>query len=868
LTLFRFAVALSLTCLALAANASDAPYLVRDFPGPLEAVGSLDHASLWTTIGNTSWFTADRADSYGLQVWKTDGTPDGTVAATHVLAQRGGHAERGFAGVVNGRLIYGGDGWEGGDVFESGRLFALDESGGEPEPIAPVDFYTTDFLPGVLYKGALYFGASFTKSNGTGPELWRTDGTAAGTAGIDLNPGRGTYSIGFGGMAVLGDWMLFAGETSVGQGVFRTDGTVAGTTRLVPFPVNDSLISLALTPLGDRIVFAVEGASPFTDQLWITDGTPDGTRLVADAFDSYRLLAVLDGRLLFEMSKTGALDTMWTTDGTAAGTQRLNDTSRGIFAYSIYAGGIAGGKFFYYTSDLDTPSVLDEALFTTGALPGTTTKVIGGLAIEGGVGLGDKFYFAVHDEVEGGQWWVSDGTPAGTRKVGPLYWYPEGNLVFQRALRRPEGFLVNARGASGREPWLIDGVGPGWRLLKNIGIDTPAPGSDPRALHAVGDRLFFLVKDGFWGAVGRSNGTTAGTTIDPLFTPGDVPSIGPALSSGNHYYVMSSRSSGQWLLSTDGTDSGSTVLSVKAHGVIAFRDGVLFTEDGTRIIRFSDGTPSVLRVIEPIDERYASFDWEKYSANGQAWFVFSSTLAVSDGTARMRRVLPSSGPFARITEVVDGPDATYIVDEWSEGSHFYRLWRSDGTNDGTRIVRTFPVPPQYFTATPHKLFFTQAGVLWSTDGTDANTVALPATGYGCGDGGGTATDGDRIFWNARQTDGSYILWKSDGTPGGTVNLATFPAAPFTGCRGVAVLEGRASFSGFDPAHGVEPWVSDGTVEGTHLLADLFTGPQSSEPQEFTIAAGHLFFSADSAGIGRELWAIGDRGLIRRRAASH
>jgi ELWxxDGT repeat protein len=41
--------------------------------------------------------------------------------------------------------------------------------------------------------------------------------------------------------------------------------------------------------------------------------------------------------------------------------------------------------------------------------------------------------------------------------------------------------------------------------------------------------------------------------------------------------------------------------------------------------------------------------------------------------------------------------------------------------------------------------------------------------------------------------------------------------------------------------GNELWVTDGTANGTQLVADLLAGPQSSEPQEFAVAGNHLLF---------------------------
>src|SRR5439155_18113329 len=55
------------------------------------------------------------------------------------------------------------------------------------------------------------------------------------------------------------------------------------------------------------------------------------------------------------------------------------------------------------------------------------------------------------------------------------------------------------------------------------------------------------------------------------------------------------------------------------------------------------------------------------------------------------------------------------------------------------------------------------------------------------------------------------------------------------------------------ANGREPWVSDGTAAGTHIIRDLLPGSESSDP--FTLGAinGLVFFRADDGIHGRELW---------------
>jgi ELWxxDGT repeat protein len=64
---------------------------------------------------------------------------------------------------------------------------------------------------------------------------------------------------------------------------------------------------------------------------------------------------------------------------------------------------------------------------------------------------------------------------------------------------------------------------------------------------------------------------------------------------------------------------------------------------------------------------------------------------------------------------------------------------------------------------------------------------------------------------------------------------------------------RAFFVADDGVHGREPWVSDGTPEGTHLITDLVPGSGSSSPAELTAIGDRVYFAAHTLGHGRELW---------------
>lgn len=99
---------------------------------------------------------------------------------------------------------------------------------------------------------------------------------------------------------------------------------------------------------------------------------------------------------------------------------------------------------------------------------------------------------------------------------------------------------------------------------------------------------------------------------------------------------------------------------------------------------------------------------------------------------------------------------------------------------------------------------------------------------------------------------SIALLSSDTDQVGLIPLPGEPSetAPLAGWKanGVQVL-----FSLEVPGLGVEPWISDGTLDGTRLLADINPGAFSSRPTEITSTSMGFLFTAFEPTSGRELW---------------
>ena len=156
----------------------------------------------------------------------------------------------------------------------------------------------------------------------------------------------------------------------------------------------------------------------------------------------------------------------------------------------------------------------------------------------------------------------------------------------------------------------------------------------------------------------------------------------------------------------------------------------------------------------------------------------------------------------------------------------------------------------YFTA----LDGTHGRELWRSDGTDAGTTMVkdirPGR-KGSNPGRLTAVDGT-LFFEAVDDVHGRELWMSDGTRAGTLMVKDIrPGArgstthPYYPLEELGTGAGDVYFAANDGIHGFELWTSDGTASGTIMVKDTHRGYWGSNPEYFTDVDGHLFFLSGS-----------------------
>lgn len=225
--------------------------------------------------------------------------------------------------------------------------------------------------PGYLRVSSDHFGQLGGKfffngqTSGDNDKLWVSDGTDAGTFKIS----DATYPSNF---ERMGNYLYFTAIENGSNQIYRTDGTVTGTIKVTNINPSGNPLPSELTAIGNELWFGandgVNGA-----ELWVTDGTSSGTRMVKDinsgsgASSNPSSFVGYNGMVYFSANSASGYE-LWSSDGTSAGTTLVKDINPG----------------------------------SASSWPMSLTVIKGDL------------FFGAEDEINGYELWISDGTSAGT----------------------------------------------------------------------------------------------------------------------------------------------------------------------------------------------------------------------------------------------------------------------------------------------------------------------------------------------------------------------------------------------------------------------------------------------------------------------
>ena len=215
---------------------------------------------------------------------------------------------------------------------------------------------------------------------------------------------------------------------------------------------------------------------------------------------------------------------------------------------------------------------------------------------------------------------------------------------------------------------------------------------------------------------------------------------------------------------------------------------------------------------------------------------YGEATAPFRGLELVRRLNPDTGdaePYGMTT--VNG-----VVFFGAFDGHRPGLWRSDGTAEGTFLVKNVIVYPyfSFWNVGGFLFFYANDGAhgfeLWRSDGTSAGTRMIadlnPGHESSLPDFAPVVANGS-LYFMADDGFNGKSLWRSDGTRAGTVLIKQAQ-----GVRQLAAVHDIVFFS-----DSTELWKTNGTTQGTILVAQGL-----NFPWELTGVGNHLFFVNDDS----------------------
>lgn len=683
----------------------------------------------------------------------------------------------------------------------------------------------------------------FTATNPlSGRELWKYDGVTTSMV-KDINPTGDANPQNF----VTANAKLYftANDGIANNTLWESDGTSDGTIKVGSFSNVQNV-----TVTANNSIFFTTGSS-----LWIYDGvTVPSAISPAESISSPGQLTAVVNQLYFYAYTSAAGYELWTSDGTDLGTFLVLDivSGAGSFfspSYSrifnvngtlVMTEGSFSNQDIYVSNGTALGTV---QLMTTDVIPQPVLSYRYSQVYQGNAG---RVFFNSGSS----QLWSTDGSAAGSELIDSQIY----NYLYNVQVKTDGTYVIRTNYGLYTSDGTLAGTS---RFL-----------ASNRTFAVVGNSIFY----GSGTELMVTDGIDAGTPVIAL--PGNLALYG---GTSNLYFPYSDGATGNEPWISDGTLVGTVLLAdINLHpsgssdpsNIVAFNHELYFLAnegDGQQFLWKSDGTEDGTVKISRDD--FTSC--RDLTVSGNTLYLLCSTdeygreLWVSDGTAAGTELLIDLTPGENSSDI----EAMYDV----AGTLFFYdddrgiLWKTKGTADTTTVAST--INPDDFDETVvanDKLYYVgyDSGdeELWVTDGTFSGTHLVKDINP---NGDGLRNDlkavalGDTVYFIADDGANGVELWKTDGTEANTEMVVNLNGAGDGLDRydsALAVMGNEVYFTAYTIQGDLELWKTDGTIPGTTQITNFNNnGGYIEEQDDHAVLGNHLFFSADNGNDGLELW---------------
>ncbi|MBL7780919.1 MAG: T9SS type A sorting domain-containing protein [Saprospiraceae bacterium] len=297
--------------------------------------------------------------------------------------------------------------------------------------------------------GKVLFNAAMLSLN----TVYATDGTPSGTVQIGDYPDINFYSP----VCLHNDLLFSTGNTDL----YKANYSSGEISLVKDFDSSFGLgfISYA-TEFNNRIFFSAPDAE-HGQELWVSDGTPNGTVLFYDLFAGNNSskpenLTVMNGLLYFTALNSNYGTDLWKTDGTFSGTVKIIEIIPPASPF-VSSGFRSANTLLYFMTGISDGNYV-SLWRSDGTSSGTFSFHQFGRSIYDTelFSFGNSVYYNGYDDLNGAELWKSDGTVTGTNLVSDIC---PGNCSSD-----PRNFAISDsllyftayHYLYGREPWIME----------------------------------------------------------------------------------------------------------------------------------------------------------------------------------------------------------------------------------------------------------------------------------------------------------------------------------------------------------------------------------------------------------------------------